>query len=116
MFANALTEGIVWTLRRAFKKSKAPIWRVLEEHIKNHRSNKVEVNIDKLANLTTEGDIVIVPGKVLGSGTIDHKLTICTFSISRSAAKKIANTGSNIVTIDYLTEKCPDGNGVRIIG
>ena len=79
MFTNALTEGIVWTLRRAFKKSKAPIWRVLEENLMSPRSNKVEVNINKLASLTKDGDVVIVPGKVLGSGTIDHKLTIVYF-------------------------------------
>ena len=47
---------------------------------------------------------------------IDHKLTICTFSISEGAAKKILESGGNIITLDSLIDKYPDGNGVRIIG
>jgi large subunit ribosomal protein L18e len=36
------------------------------------RSNRREVNIGMLANVTNENDVVIVPGKILGSGNIGH--------------------------------------------
>ena len=116
MLVNTAIDNTIWTLRIAFKKSKAQIWKALEYELLSRRSNRREVNVGRLSDITKEGDVVIVPGKILGSGVIDHKLTICTFSISEGAAKKILESGGKIITLDRLIEKYPDGNGVRIIG
>jgi large subunit ribosomal protein L18e len=116
MLVNTAIDNTIWTLRRAFKKNKAQIWKALEYELSSRRSNRREVNVGRLSDITKEEDVVIVPGKILGSGVIDHKLTICTFSISEGAAKKILETGGNIITLDRLIEKYPDGKGVRIIG
>jgi len=116
MLVNTLIDNTIWTLRRAFKKSKAQIWRALEYELSSRRSNRREVNVGRLSDITKDDEVVIIPGKLLGSGEIDHKLTICTFSISEGAAKKILESGGNIITLDRLIEKYPDGNGVRIIG
>jgi large subunit ribosomal protein L18e len=43
-------------------------------------------------------------------------LTVCTFSISETAARKIIGSGGKIITLDDLIENHPDGTGVRIIG
>ena len=116
MLANTLVYNTIWTLRRAFKKSKAPIWRSLENELSTSRSNRREVNVSELANVTKNNEVIIVPGKVLGAGAIGHRLTICTFSISEIAAKKIIGSGGKLITIDDLIENYPDGTGVRIIG
>jgi large subunit ribosomal protein L18e len=116
MLANTVIDNTIWTLRSAFKKNKAPIWKALEHELSARRSNKREVNVSRLSDITKDDEVVIIPGKVLGSGTIDHKLTVCTFSISQEAAKKILESGGKIITLDRLIEKYPDGNGVRIIG
>jgi large subunit ribosomal protein L18e len=116
MLVNTAIDNTIWTLRRAFKKSKAQIWKALEYELSSRRSNRREVNVGRLSDITKEGDVVIVPGKILGSGVIDHKLTICTFSISEGAAKKILEAGGKIITLDRFIEKYPDGKGVRIIG
>jgi large subunit ribosomal protein L18e len=116
MLANTVIDNTIWTLRSAFKKNKAPIWKALEHELSGRRSNKREVNVGRLSDITKDDEVVIIPGKVLGSGAIDHKLTVCTFSISQEAAKKILESGGKIITLDRLIEKYPDGNGVRIIG
>ena len=116
MFAEALVYNTIWTLRRAFKNSKAPIWKSLENELSGPRSNRREVNVSELANITKNNEVVMVPGKVLGSGAIGHRLTVCTFSISESAAKKIIDSGGKIITLDDLIKNHPDGTGVRIIG
>lgn len=116
MFANTLMEGTIWTLRKAFKKNKAPIWRALENELLGPRSNRREVNISKLSNVTKDAQIIIVPGKVLGSGAIGHKLTVCAVSLSEMATKKITASGGKVITLDDLVEKYPDGRGVHIIG
>jgi large subunit ribosomal protein L18e len=60
--------------------------------------------------------VVVIPGKVLGTGSLGHKLTVCAFSMSETAAKKIIESGGTVLTFDDLINKHPDGKGVRIIG
>ena len=116
MLTNTLVYDNMWALRRAFKKNKAPIWRLLENELSGPRSNRREVNVRELANVTKNNEVVIVPGKVLGAGAIGHRLTVCTFSISEIAARKIIGSGGKIITLDDLVQNHPDGTGVRIIG
>jgi large subunit ribosomal protein L18e len=116
MFTNALINDIIWTLRRGFKTSKKPIWRALEREISKSRTIRREVNISRLSAATKNEDIVVVPGKVLGSGEMDHKLTVCAFSISDAAMRKITIVGGKVLTLNELMDRHPDGKGVRIIG
>jgi large subunit ribosomal protein L18e len=116
MLANTLVYNTIWTLRRAFKNSKAPIGKSLENELSGPRSNRREVNVSELANITRNNEVVMVPGKVLGAGAIGHRLTVCTFSISEIATKKIIDSGGKIITLDDLIKNHPDGTGVRIIG
>jgi large subunit ribosomal protein L18e len=116
MFANTLVDNTVWILRKAAKKSKAPIWRDLEDRVSGPRSTKSEVNLGKLAQVTKASEVIVVPGKVLGTGNLGHKLTVCAFSISESATKKITDLGGDVISLDTLITKYPDGKGVRIIG
>ncbi|MDQ4101354.1 MAG: 50S ribosomal protein L18e [Thermoproteota archaeon] len=116
MFAHTAIDNTIWTLRKAFKKNKAPIWRALEEELEGPRANRREINISRLAQITRADEVVVVPGKVLGTGSLGHKLTVCAFSMSEGAAKKIIDSGGNVVTFDDLINMHPDGKGVRIVG
>jgi len=116
MFANPVVDATVWTLRRAFKSTKAPIWRYLEREISRARSIRREVNISRLASVTENGETVVVPGKVLGLGEMDHKLTVYAFSFSERARKNITGVGGTIIGLDELIGSYPNGKGVRIIG
>jgi large subunit ribosomal protein L18e len=74
------------------------------------------VNVGRLGSVTKENDVVVVPGKVLGTGNISHKITLYCFSISTAAAKKIQNSGGKIINHNDIISKFPTGKGVRIIG
>ncbi|MDW0150906.1 MAG: 50S ribosomal protein L18e, partial [Nitrososphaeraceae archaeon] len=84
--------------------------------IESSRSNKSEINIGKLENLTKDGETIIIPGKVLGNGVLTHKLNVASFSISLPAIKKILDAGGKVITINDFVNQYPDGKGVRIIG
>jgi ribosomal protein L18E len=43
-------------------------------------------------------------------------LTVCAFSISEEATKKIIGSGGRIITLDDLIKSHPDGKDVHIIG
>ena len=116
MFAHTLNDNIKWTLRIAYKKNKTPLWKTLEKKIDGSRSNQSEINISKLETLTNDGENIVIPGKVLGNGTLNHKLNVTSFSISIQAMKKILDAGGKVITINDLVTQHPNGKGVRIIG
>lgn len=116
MFANTMLDNTIWTLRLAFKKTKAPIWRALESELAGSRANRREINVSALGEITKSGEVLVIPGKVLGNGALGHKLTVCAYSVSEGAAKKILAAGGKVIGFEELVKKHPDGKGVRIIG
>ena len=102
-------------LKVASKKNKAPIWsRLAEMALKPTRARNV-LNLGQLDKFVNDNDIVVVPGKVLGTGNISHKITLCSFSISSSGAKKIVQSGGKIIDVTQLIKNNPTGKGVKII-
>ena len=113
---NQLVLSMVKDLKTASTKNKAPIWSNLAEMALKPTIAKRIINLARLDTVTNDNDVVIVPGKVLGTGNISHKITLCSFSISTSAANKIKQAGGKIVTHSDMISKFPTGKGVRIIG
>jgi large subunit ribosomal protein L18e len=74
------------------------------------------VNISRINRHTKAGDTVVVPGKVLGAGNLDHPVTVAAFKFSKQAKEKILKTGGACVTIEELIERNPKGSLVRVIG
>jgi large subunit ribosomal protein L18e len=116
MFVHSVIDNTISSLRNAFKTNKAPIWRALEEELAGSRANRREINVRRLAEITKADEVVVVPGKVLGTGNLGHKLTVCALSISETAAKKIVDSGGKVMEFEDLINNHPDGKGVRIIG
>ena len=63
-------------------------------------ARKVEVNIWKINKYTKKGEVVIVPGKVLGDGTLDHPVKVAAKAFSESAKKKILEAGGKIISFE----------------
>ena len=84
-------------LKHASRKNNAPIWSSLAKSILKSSSIKKVVNLKKINDFSKEDNVIVVPGKVLGTGNISHKITLCSFSISNSAAKKIIDSGGQIL-------------------
>ena len=98
-------------LKQASKKNEAPIWSRLADLALKPSSRRV-VNLARINTGTKENDILFVPSKVLGTGNISHKITLCSFSISTSAANKIIQNGGEIITYSDMIKKYPTGKGV----
>ena len=65
---------------------------------------------------TKPNEIIIVPGKVLGSGSLNHSLTVAAFSFSESAREIIEQAKGKCLTIKELVQKNPKAKDVKIIG
>lgn len=75
----------------SLKKQNNPMLTRVADLLARPRKKTVSVNIDKLNRLTKEGDFVIVPGKILGKGTLEHKITLAAAKFSGSAKPKLSN-------------------------
>lgn len=103
-------------LRRAAAGNDAPIWARMAELATKPTSARRTVNVNKIASLTKPSDVVAVPGKVLGTGTMTHAVTLGAFSVSRAAASKIREAGGSITTVEELSKMHPAGTGVILLG
>ena len=103
-------------LKKASAKNDAPIWAKLAEYALKPSIARRDLNLNRIGQLTKENDVVVFPGKVLGTGNISHRITLFSFSISNSAATKIVEQGGKIITYSNLIEQNPTGKGVVLLG
>lgn len=103
-------------LRRASRANKAPIWARLSEYALKPSAARRVINVNRIGQLTKDGDTVVFPGKVLGTGSIPHKVTLFAFSISRAAAGKIIGAGGRVVSQGDIVGQNPTGKGVVLLG
>jgi len=60
--------------------------------------------------------MIIVPGKVLGSGVITKRVSVAAWKFSKSAREKIEKAGGRVMSIRELMSENPKGTNVRIMG
>ncbi|MHA1241100.1 MAG: 50S ribosomal protein L18e [Promethearchaeota archaeon] len=101
-------------LIRELWKTKQRIWKKVSKKLSGPRREKVEANLYRINKKTKENDVIVVPGKVLGIGEIDHKLTIACLTCSKTARKKIETSGSKLLSIEELLEQNPEGKDVKV--
>jgi len=111
---NQVVLHLIKELKQASKKNDAPIWAKLANLAL--KPSKRVVNLTKIDKVTKKDDVVFVPGKVLGTGNVSHKITLCSFSISTTAAKKIIQSGGSILKTSDMIQKYPTGKDVMLIG
>ncbi len=103
-------------LKKASVKNDAPIWAKLAEYALKPSIARRDINLNRIAQLTKENDTVVFPGKVLGTGNVPHKITLCSFSISNSAENKIIDNGGKLISFSDLIKQNPTGKGVVLLG
>ena len=109
------TDPNVKNLIIELRKTKANVWRKVSEQLSKPRRNRPEVNLDKINRYAPNNSIVVVPGKVLGRGNLNKKVTITALSVSESAIQKISNSGSKFISLDKYLKKNPQGKGVLLM-
>ncbi len=106
---------LISSLRKQSREQDAPIWIDVADCLAKTRSQRVIVNLSNINRNTEKADMVVVPGKVLASGTLDHAVTVAAFEASQQAIAKIEAAKSKYITIQELLEKNPKGSKVKII-
>lgn len=113
--ANPILRGLIRRLRKESKGSESSIWGDLADRLSRSNRARAEVNISRLNRHTEEADTVVVPGKVLGSGRLDHPLSVAAFNFSNQARERIQAADGETLSIEGLLDENPEGSNVIIM-
>lgn len=94
-------------------RKKGAFWVEVATVLVKPKRQSVKVNLGKLNKETKDGEVVVVPGKILSNGELNHKLTIGAFSVSAKALEKMKSV--KILSLDKMAEDYKDGKGVKIV-
>ncbi|MCC6015956.1 MAG: 50S ribosomal protein L18e [Desulfurococcaceae archaeon] len=112
---NYVLRKTIRVLRSYANRYNAAIWRYLAELLEKPARKRIVVNISKINRYTDDGDIIVVPGKVLGAGNLDHKVTVAAIAFSQQAIQKIKAAGGNVMHILELLQINPKGGNIKVI-
>jgi len=102
-------------LKAKSREQNVNIWKDIALRLDKPTRHYAETNLSKISRHSGKDDIVIVPGKVLGTGSIDHPVTVAALNFSATAEQLIAGAQGKCLSIEQLMETNPTGKGVRIL-
>ena len=88
-----------------------PLAKRLNKLVTKPKRQRVKVNVHKINKYSKDGESLIVPGKVLSIGKMDHKVNIAAVNYSEKARKSLMESGSKIFPLKEMLKQ----KGIRII-
>lgn len=113
---NPILQNLIHELKKRGREQSINLWKRVANDLEKPTRQRRVVNLSSISRHTKENEVIVVPGKVLGAGTLNHKLTISAFQFSNGAIEKIEKAGAKVVPLLDLSKENPTGKGIRIIG
>ena len=112
---NKVLFDTIRELKKLSAKTGVNVYKAVAAKLAAPASQRPEVNLSRIEKFAQENETIIVPGKVLGTGLLNKKVTIVGFRASQSAIEKIEKSGSKFIEIrDYVSKK--HDSKIRIFG
>ncbi|MCK5660567.1 MAG: 50S ribosomal protein L18e [Methanosarcinales archaeon] len=108
--------SLIVRLKEQSHTENAAIWKTVANRLDKPTRAHPRVNLGQISRHTGEGEVILVPGKVLGSGLLNHAVTVAALAFSESAKARITDNGGEAITINALMDTVPKGTNVRIMG
>ena len=103
-------------LIRRLENTKINIWKIVASILKHPRRNRPETNLSHINRVVNDGDVIVVPGKVLGAGDLSKKsVTIGALCWSESVEEKVNTAGAKLLSLPQMLDQYPTGSNVRLI-
>lgn len=112
---NELQE-LIGELRKQSTLQKVNLWRRIADDLAKPTRLRRIVNLYKIDQMAKDDEIIIVPGKVLGTGEISRKISIAAYNFSSQAVDKLKASKCKVMTINEMISQNPKGKKVRILG
>lgn len=114
--SNPLLLALIENLRTVARENEAPIWRDVALRLSRSRKGWAEVNLSRLERHATDGDVLVIPGKLLGTGRLTKTLRVSAFQSSEAGRAGVEAAGGQILELRELMKENPRGSGIRIMG
>ncbi len=112
---NPRLVSLISLLKDTSRQNEVNIWRDLASRLEAPARNYAEVNLSKINRYASNGETIVVPGKVLGSGMIEMSVKIAALTFSQSAETKIREANGQCLTIEELLKDNPKGSRIRVL-
>ena len=113
---NPLLRDLIGELKKRSNEQAVNLWKRIALDLEKPTRIRRIVNISRINRFTKDGETIVIPGKVLGSGILKHKLNVAAFSFSQGALNAIKKANGTAMPLTELIKKNPKGEKVRIIG
>jgi large subunit ribosomal protein L18e len=113
---NQDLSDLIQTLKKESIEKNVNIWKRIAFDLEKPTRKRRIVNLARLNRFTKDGEVVVVPGKLLGAGMIGHKVDVAAYSFSDSARQQIEKFKGKCISIRDLLKANPKGEKIRIIG
>ena len=112
---NKVLFDTIRDLKKLSSKTGVNVFKAVAEKLSAPASQRSQVNVSKIEKFANEGETIIVPGKLLGTGVITKKVTVVAFSASDGAIEKITKTGGKFIKISQYIAGKPETK-LKILG
>jgi large subunit ribosomal protein L18e len=106
---------IIEDLKNKSYNEKVAIWKDVARRLERSTRRQAEVNLSDINRISNEKQTVLVPGKVLANGQLDHKVSVAALNFSKTAQEKIEKSGGECISISEIIEKNPKGSNIKIV-
>ncbi|MBI4140249.1 50S ribosomal protein L18e [Candidatus Woesearchaeota archaeon] len=113
---NPALKLLIQQLRKESSTQKAELWKRIADDLEKPTRQRRVVNLSRINRFTKPQETIIIPGKVLGTGMLEHGVTIAAFAFSGTSKQKIEEAKGKAIMITELLKQNPKGKDVRIIG
>jgi len=114
--SNEQLKSLLVELKGKGHKDNSPLLLRLESDLRKPTRQRRVVNLSKINRYTKDGETIVVPGKVLAAGELDHAVTIAAWKFSQQALDKIQKSKSKAIQISELIKEEVKGKRIRVFG
>jgi large subunit ribosomal protein L18e len=107
--------GLIKNLKEKSNTEEVAIWKDVAKRIQRATRRRAEVNLSQINRISNADETVLIPGKVLSDGVLDHKVDVVALNFSKTAQEKIEKSGGECISISNILEKNLKGTNIRIL-
>nr|AQS33378.1 hypothetical protein [uncultured archaeon]AQS34158.1 hypothetical protein [uncultured archaeon] len=94
---------------------KNPAWESTAKILAGPTRKQSSLNLFEIEKKVSQGDTILIPGKILSKGELTKQIDIVALSISKEAKEKLAKSKSKFRTIKEEIQKNKKMEGVKVL-
>jgi len=115
MISSTELSDMIRFLKIKGRENKARIWSIAADQLSRPRRARTVLNVNHVSRSTEPDSLVLVPGKLLGSGAINHRVVIGAFEYSEAAREKVERAGGECMALKDFVTRYPKGSNVTMM-